>query len=409
MTYLPVLRNAAFRWLITGNTLSNIASSIANVSLVWIAYHHFNSPLIIAVVLGALELPSLLIGPFAGGLLDHFQKTTLMTVANLINALVFIFLIFNPLRNPVDLGLFLVLLIISGAVKPLLMGGSSMIIQEVFPTSDLKVTANSLNTMSFDFTYLLGALLSGLVLSLGYGLKVYGLVAGLYLVVSFCYSRIKVNQTQIQQQPNLSYVSDLKNALRIIFTNHAIAAALILDFVWNLFLWAGLTVLLPIAVKLLYGNSAIQYGFLDSMTSVGIILGSLLVGLYHRKQLPLLKIVAGAIALHAVLFILIGFSTQVYVTAFLLFLIGLIVAPALIYKSTFYQSMFNSESKGLLFTLAGTMTSASYPIGIALTSLLASLVGSQIGSLFIGFGGVTLVTAGFVYYKLRRGSALQSK
>ena len=124
MNYTKILRQPSFQWLFIGTLFSNLANSIANISLVWVAYNQFNSPLVIAVVLAAMQLPSLIIGPFMGGFLDMFKKPHLMVLANLVNAFVFVFLVFNPLKSIADLVSFIILLIISGAVKPLLMGGT---------------------------------------------------------------------------------------------------------------------------------------------------------------------------------------------------------------------------------------------------------------------------------------------
>lgn len=363
MNYAKILRERSFSWLFIGTLFSNLANSIANISLVWVAYNQFNSPLVIAVLLTAMQLASLIIGPFMGGFLDMFKKTHLMFLANLVS--------------------FTILLIISGAVKPLLMGGTSMVIQDLFTDTTLKNAANSLITMSFDLTYIFGSLLSGLVLALGHGLKVYLLVAVLYLFVALSYSRIKLSANRIETKSiskHESYFSDVISAFKFIKSDYEVILALLMDFVWNMLLWSGLTVLLPKIVKKIYSESAAQYGFLEAMTSVGI--------------------VVGPIALHGLIFTSIGFSHNVYVTAILLLFIGVIVAPALVYKT-----VFTTQSKGILFTLSGTMTSASYPIGIALASGLAIILGQQVNLLFIIFGSLTFIIALIVYKTLEKNNS----
>lgn len=407
MNYAKILKQSSFNWLFLSTLSSNLANSIANISLIWIAYNRFDSPMVIALVLAAMQLPALVIGPFMGGFLDKFKKVKLMILANIINALVFTFLLFNPLQTAYDLLLFTILLIASGAAKPLLMGGTSMIIQDLFADSTLKNAANSLITMSFDLTYIFGSLLSGLVLALGYGSKVYALVSTLYVLVALCYAQIKLPQSLDERKAgteNERYFTDLVNAFKFIQSDREVVLALLMDFIWNMLLWAGLTVLLPVIVKEVYSNSAAQYGLLEAMTSVGIVLGSLMLGLLNNPKKGLVTIVVGSIALHGLLFTLIGFSTSVYVTASLLLLIGIIVAPALVYKTTFYQTVFTTQSKGMLFTLAGTMTSASYPIGIALTTALASMLGKNSAFIFIIFGLLTFVVAAIVDVILNKGA-----
>jgi len=402
-TYLDTLKHTTFRALFTSIIVSNLANSIANISLIWLAYNAFNSPLMIAVVLGALQLPALLIGPFLGGLLDKFPKIQLMMLGNFINALVFIFLIFNPLTSSRHILIFISLLIVSGAMKPLLIGGDSMIIQDIFPNATARVPANALTTMSFDLTYIAGSLLSGLVIALGYGVKVYLIVGILYAIVVVCLIRVKrqVGQRNSTTVP-VSFWHNLKEASTIIFKNSELVIVLLMDFLWNMLLWAGLTVLLPVLVKHNLGASPQTYGLLESMTSVGIVVGSFLVGQLTLRKHQLIFGVVGAIAIHGLLFASLGVVSHLSLVAIVLIVIGLIVSPALIYKVTFYQQTFDQTARGALFTIAGTMTAASYPLGIALTSALATILTTHIGIIFEVYGVIIVVVAGVAMLKLQK-------
>ena len=401
--YLETLKQPAFRWLFSSIIFSNLATSIANISLIWLAYNAFNSPLVISVVLGALQLPSLFIGPFLGGLLDKLPKIQLMILGNFINALVFIFLIFNPLIRGPHLIIFIGLLILSGAMKPLLIGGDSMIIQDIFPHSSIRVPANALTTMSFDLTYIAGSLLSGLVIALGYGVKVYLIVGILYAMVVLCLMRIKKHISQRKGvTSSVSFWHNLKDAGLIILKNSELSIVLLMDFLWNMLLWAGLTVLLPVLVKHDLGASAQVYGMLESMTSIGIVVGSFLIGQLTLHKQKLVISVVGAIAVHGLLFASLGLIGQLWAVAVLLIMIGLIVSPALIYKVTFYQQTFDQIARGTLFTIAGTITAASYSLGIALTSALATTFPVHIGIIFELYGVIILIIAGGVMFKLRK-------
>ncbi|MBZ5985373.1 MFS transporter [Leuconostoc gelidum subsp. gasicomitatum] len=230
MNYIRILKNKVFRQLFTSIILTNLANSISSISLIWIAYNKFNSPVVIAIVLGALQLPNIILGPFLGGLLDKFNKIKLMTFANIVNASVFLFLIFNPLASRIDISVFILLLVLSGSMKPLLVGGDS-------------------------------------------------------------------------------------------------------------------------------------------------------------------------IGIHGLLFSFIGLIKNLWLICILLILIGFIVSPALIYKTTFYQKAFDEESKGALFTIAGSMTSSSYPLGIMVTSLLATFKnGIAIPYVFL-FYGLTIVILSVIVYR----------
>lgn len=403
--YLNSFKNAIFRNLFASIVLSNLANSIANISLIWLAYNKFGSPIVIAVVLGALQLPSIILGPILGGLLDKFNKLNLMIFANTINIFVFLFLIFNGLNNHIDLLIFIVLLIISGAMKPLLMGGDSMIIQEIFPSGKERMKANAFVTMSFDMTYIFGSLTSGLVLALGYGIKIYALVSVFYAVITLLLFKIRgmftFNQESKQVSHELSYLQNTKNAFHIIFRNKQLVLVLLMDFFWNMLLWAGLAVLLPVMVKQILHSGSQQYGLLESMTSIGIIVGSFVVGQVEIKESWLIKGVVVAIGIHGILFSLIGFLNNVYLVSFVLVIIGVGVSPALIYKTTFYQQTFDEQAKGALFTISGSMTSASYPIGITLTSILVTFGKTTVPFIFAGYGVLISLLALLVYHNIK--------
>lgn len=402
MNYIRILKKKVFRLLFTSIILTNLANSISSISLIWIAYSKFNSPLVIAIVLGALQFPNIILGPFLGGLLDKFNKIKLMIFANVINSSVFLFLIFNPLASSIDLSLFILLLVLSGSMKPLLVGGDSMVIQDTFESSGERMIANALVIMSFDTTYIFGSLLSGLILALGHGVKVYSLVAIIYLFIAIILVRINSvftpKHTNYDKSKDISYVNNTKAAFKTIFKNKQLVAVLAMDFFWNMLLWAGLTVLLPVLVKTVFNSGSEKYGLLESMTSIGIIIGSFFVGKIKLREDWLIKGVVITIGIHGLLFSIIGLIKNVWLICLLLILIGFIVSPALIYKTTFYQKSFDEKSKGALFTIAGSMTSSSYPLGIMITSLLVTFRnGTAIPYVFLFYGLIIFMLSVAVY------------
>lgn len=402
MNYIRILKNKVFRLLFTSIILTNLANSISSISLIWIAYNKFNSPLVIAIVLGALQFPNIILGPLLGGLLDKFNKIKLMIFANVINSSVFLFLIFNPLASRIDLSVFTLLLVLSGSMKPLLVGGDSMVIQDIFESNGERMSANALVIMSFDTTYIFGSLLSGLILALGYGFKVYALVTIFYMVIAIILFRINIIFTpkhiNHEKNKNVSYISNTKSAFKTIFKNKQLISVLSMDFFWNMLLWAGLTVLLPVLVKTVLNSGSEKYGLLESMTSIGIIIGSFFVGKIKLKENWLIKGVVITIGIHGLLFSVIGLIKNIWLICILLILIGFIVSPALIYKTTFYQKAFDEESKGALFTIAGSMTSSSYPLGIMVTSLLATFKnGIAIPYVFLFYGLIIVILSIIVY------------
>jgi len=410
MNYIRILKNKVFRQLFTSIILTNLANSISSISLIWIAYNKFNSPVVIAIVLGALQLPNIILGPFLGGLLDKFNKIKLMTFANIVNASVFLFLIFNPLASRIDISVFILLLVLSGSMKPLLVGGDYMVIQDIFESNGERMIANALVIISFDTTYIFGSLLSGLILALGYGVKVYALVAILYIFIAVILFRINVIFTpkhiSYDKNKDVSYVNNTKSAFKTIFKNKQLIAVLSMDFFWNMLLWAGLTVLLPVLVKTVLNSGSEQYGLLESMTSIGIIIGSFFVGKIKLKEDWLIKGVVITIGIHGLLFSFIGLIKNIWLICILLILIGFIVSPALIYKTTFYQKAFDEESKGALFTIAGSMTSSSYPLGIMVTSILTTFRnGIAIPYVFLFYGLIIVILSIIVY----RNVLLKSK
>ncbi|MDR3189647.1 MAG: MFS transporter [Lactobacillaceae bacterium] len=399
--YLPVLKNKKFGWLFLSIIITNLASSIANLSLVWVAYHHFKSAWIIALVIAAMQFPGFIIGPFIGGLLDRFNKIRLMIIANLVRSAVFLLLIITPLNNLADLGLFLLLLILSGAMIPLVRGGDAMVIQEIFSSSQ-RIVANALVTIAFDTAYIMGSLVTGLVLAIGYGVKIYVIVAGLYLCVAVALKMLKLTELTNANQTNVRQAMTGLSTLKVIWRDKDTIVVLLMDFMWNMFLWAGIAVLMPIIVHNIFCDNAEIYGLLEAMTSVGIILGSLLVGRFSKK-VSLVHYVIFSIMGHGFLFMLIGLSQDVIFSATLFILIGLVASPALVYKATFYQDVFNQVNRGFLLTFVGSISASIYPTGIALTTLFVSLVGDKnITIILLSYGALVVLMSTFALLSVKR-------
>ena len=75
------LRHRNFRLFTAGQSLSLIGTWMQQVAMSWLVYRLTNSELLLGVIAFAGQFPGLLMAPFAGWLVDHWNRHRIVVVA----------------------------------------------------------------------------------------------------------------------------------------------------------------------------------------------------------------------------------------------------------------------------------------------------------------------------------------
>lgn len=377
--YVLVLRNKSFAKLFIAMNLNTISQTFANVSIVWLLYHATNEPLLVALSGGVMMIPALISGTLLGGLIDRIKTVHALAIALFINAVVFLLLAVSPISaSVVSIGLIFCLLSIMSLLTPLMTTSATIITNELLNGAAL-VTGNALLTIAFDLAYIIGSVLAGFFAASVYQQSAFLVAASFFLMTGMLTLSIKSNAVKAQRRERRS--TTLAAGLHFIFSNIRLRNMVVLTSIWNMLIWGTLPVVLPLFVTHVLKQNSNVFGLLNSLQSVGIIIGSFVIGAITIKAKKT-TIIYGGIVAQCLLLCLFGLQTQWLVASLLLIVAGIVSAPIMIYKTTYFQELIPNGSQGQLFMLISTLGTLLFPVGGLLIGSFAKVVApSQIGSL----------------------------
>jgi MFS family permease len=180
--YARLASNGPFSAMWLGQVVSSLGDRVHQVALVYlVARATDSSPLALGLVFGAMTAPSCLVGPFAGALVDRWDRKKVMVGSDLIRAAIVVAI---PVAAAINVGLVVVLVFMLAVVSSFFRPARVAALPQVVPDEDL-LTANSAMSIADTASDLVGYGLGGLFVAfLGPALVLAFWVDGASYVVS---------------------------------------------------------------------------------------------------------------------------------------------------------------------------------------------------------------------------------
>jgi MFS family permease len=158
-SYLRLSTNGAFSAMWLGQVISSVGDRVHQVALVFlVARATNNSPLALGLVFAAMTIPTTLVGPLAGALVDRWDRKRVMVGSDLIRAAT-VGLI--PVASGINVGIVVVLVFVLAAVSSFFRPARAAALPQVVAEEDL-LTANSAMWVADTVSDLIGYGLGGL-------------------------------------------------------------------------------------------------------------------------------------------------------------------------------------------------------------------------------------------------------
>jgi MFS family permease len=186
--FLSLLRdNRNYRYTWIGQVVSEVGDHFNNIAVFSLAVANTHSGLVVSGVMLSRAIPAMLIGPFAGVVLDRLDRKRVMIASDLTRAVLALCFIFTVHRHDTWL-LYLLSALLMGA-SPFFTAGRSAVLPSI-ATKDELHTANSLSQTTGWVTLAMGAFLGGTAV-MGFGYDAAFAANSLsFLFSAFCISRL---------------------------------------------------------------------------------------------------------------------------------------------------------------------------------------------------------------------------
>ena len=287
----PIPRNWAARFLTVwgGQSFSLFGSALVQFALVWHLTRETGSATVLAIATLFAMLPQIVLGPFAGALVDRWNRRFIMMIADGAIAVATIFLIYLFATDQVQVWhIYLIMTIRSLGQAfhfPAMQASTSLMV----PEKHLTRIAGANQTLNGAINIIApptGALLLEVlpmqgVLSIDI---VTASLAILPLVFISIPQPVRAGETG-EEQTQGGFMQDVREGLRYVASWPGLLAILVMATVIN-FLLTPTSALMPLLVTKHFGLGALEFGLMDSAWGFGVILGGLILsawGGFKRK------------------------------------------------------------------------------------------------------------------------------
>ena len=386
---------APFFTIWTGQAISLLGSQLVQFAIIWWLTKTTKSAIVLTTASLVGILPTVILGPFVGALVDRWNRRKILLFADIGIALVTLILAYLFYMDWVEIWVVYLMLFLralgGGFHNPAMSASTSLMVPKEHLTriQGINQTLHAgLNIISAP----LGALLLE-VLSIQ-GILSIDVISALFAIIPLFFISIpQPENLRISQKEGLvaSVWEDFMAGLRYVMQWRGLRFMLFMALGINMVV-APAFALLPILVQGHFGGNALQLGWLNSSFGIGAVLGGVLLSIWggfnkkvHTSQLGLLGLAVGLIVM--------GFTpgTLLPMAIIGIFVVGVMIPIANGPINAILQSTVDPAMQGRVFTLVGSLAGAMAPLGLILAGPLSEFISIQIwyivgGIVTLGFG-----------------------
>lgn len=363
-SYRRILSNPSLTFLWLGQLISQSGDFIFEVALFWYVLVSTHSPFLVGVTVGITLLPPAVMAPIAGVYADRVNRRNLMITSNLFQGLITVILAALYSTNNLTFPLLLVLIFLLISGNQFFRPALQATIPRLATQTDL-LTANSLFSISTSANQLVGYGLGGIIVALaGFTLPIYYdgitffLAATIFLLIPKTLGQITTTAEETEE-PN-SFTARFREGLYFIQMRPILVELVVVALVVNFSSAAASAIIAPYAQSVLHGDAG-TFGFLTATFSLGLILGSLVVGKIDARR-HVGEFTFLGIAVFGLAFLLLGTISEVTLALIITFMAGVANALVNLPLSALLQVIVPSKLMGRVYTSLVALATFAQPI-----------------------------------------------
>ncbi len=373
-----------FRLYFTGQAISLVGTWMQSVALVWLVLEITGSGTLLGLVVAAQFLPVLLLGAYAGLVVDRLNKRRLLLATQTAMALLALLLGMLTVTHTVQLWMIFVIAALFGCVNSLDNPTRQSFVMEM--VGGIRVqNAVSLNSAMVNGSRAVGpAVAGGLIATVGVGVC-FLVNAASFIAVLIALSVMRVSEL-CPTEPVPREGGQLREGLRYVRRTVGLLVPLLMMALIGTLAYE-FQVVLPLLARITLHGDAETYGFMTAAMAAGAVAGGLYVA--TRDSTGLLPLTVAAA----------GFGATIFAAAIAPSLtVELVVLPIVGFASTTFLATGNStlqltsdpRLRGRVMALWSVTFLGSTPIGGPIVGAISEYVGPRYG---LAIGGVACLLA----------------
>jgi MFS family permease len=389
------LRHRNYRLFFFGQGISLIGTWVTRIAMSWLVYRLTNSSLLLGVVGFAGQIPTFLLGPFAGVIVDRSDRYRLLVLTQFLSMVQSSLLAFFALSGLVTVWHVLFLAITQGVINAFDTPARQTLLVDMIESRDDLPNAIALNSSLVNVARLIGPSVAGVLIGLfGEGIC-FAIDASSYIAVLAALLALRIVPRE-RPVRSTRFLSELRDGFAYVTAFTPIRDLLLLLACVSL---AGMpyAVLMPVfATKVLHGGPH-TLGWLMTAGGVGALCSALWLAT-RTSVLGLGRIVAGASCVFGTALIAFSYSRSLWLSLPLLVLVGAGMMMHMAATNTLVQTLVDERMRGRVLSFYTMAFFGMTPFG----SLLAGAVSARFGAeIAVRSGGlITLIAVALFVRRL---------
>ena len=375
------LSHRNYKLFFGGQGISMIGTWMTRIATSWLVYQLTGSALLLGVVGFAGQIPSFVIAPFAGVIVDRWNRHGILILTQVLAMVQSLALAVLTLTGYIKVWHVIVLSIFQGVINAFDMPArQSFVVEMVEDRADLP-NAIALNSSLVNAARLIGPSLGGVIIAvvgIGWCFMI-DAISYLAVIGSLLAMRITPRVLKAVHQANI--LRQLRDGWEYIVGSPPISKILLLLAFVSL-VGMPYTVLMPIFANEILQGGPNTLGLLMAATGVGALCGAVFLAA-RKSVLGLGRFIPLASGLFGAGLIAFSFSRSLPLSLLLLVLTGLGFMVQMAVSNTIIQTIVDEDKRGRVMSFYTMSFMGAAPFGSLLAGSLAEKIGAPY-TLFIG-------------------------
>jgi MFS family permease len=367
------LRHRNFRLFFGGQSISLIGTWMTRVATSWLVYRLTHSSLLLGVVGFAGQIPTFVLAPFAGVIVDRMDRRVLLVWTQVLALIQSLALAWLTLTHRINIPEVLALSVMQGLINAFDMPArQSFMVKMIEGKADLS-NAIAINSSMVNVARLVGPSLAGMLIAVsneGWCFTVDGIS---YIAVIISLLMMRITRTQ-EPRHAATMVEQLREGWAYVAGSPPIRDILLLFALISLMGWPFMVLMPVFAAQVLQGGPH-TLGFLMGAAGVGSLASAL--SLVARKSVRgLTKMIPIAAAAFGIGLIAFGLSRITWLSMALLLIAGFGMMQGVTASNTILQTLVDERMRGRVMSYYTMAFVGMAPFGSLFAGALAHAIGA---------------------------------
>lgn len=365
------LWNKNFFLLWQGQLVSCLGDAFYSIALGFWVLDKTGSSTVMGILMAAVSIPRLVIGPFAGVIVDRFDRKKLILLGDFIRGIGMLFVGYAAFNNFLKVWMVIVVGIICGVCSAFFNPAMSSVIPDLV-SSDNIVRANSAQQISTSTTSMIGTMGGGFIYS-AIGAGAMFLFNGISYILSTI-SEVFIDVPKVERKnTEITLREDFKEGLKFTFRFRGLVILLGIALGLNFF-FAIFSILMKPWFNMDPNLGVAKFGVITAFESVGIILASIILTNIKIKPENRAKTMLSALLLQSIFFFLGVVINRFYIMCICFFIACFFNTVSNTVSTSAIMLTVPQDMRGKVMSITMTCCMAIHPIG--------TLIGGVLGDVF---------------------------